>query len=166
MKLSIALLTAGWIATGLPALSFAGDEQREAEVRERGADVMPFNLKDTLHTFTKTQTGGTQRVVARDASNAQQVTLVRRHLREIQQQFLHGNFSGPEHIHGAEMPGLAELKAAKPGQIAIDYRDVPGGGELTYKTSDARLQSALHAWFDAQLSDHGADAMEGHQHHH
>jgi hypothetical protein len=25
--------------------------------------------------------------------------------------------------------------------------------------------AALHQWFDAQLSDHGADAMAGHMHH-
>jgi hypothetical protein len=62
------------------------------------------------------------------------------------------------------MPGLAELQAAKPGQIAIAYRDILGGAELAYTTSDANLAAALHRWFDAQLSDHGADAMEGHAH--
>lgn len=69
-------------------------------------------------------------------------------------------------IHGDDMPGLAELKAAKPGQLAIIYREVNDGAELTYKTKDPHLVEALHRWFDAQLSDHGADAMEGHQHHH
>lgn len=63
------------------------------------------------------------------------------------------------------MPGLAQLKAAKPGEISIAYRDVKGGAELTYRTRKAELVSALHAWFDAQLSDHGADAMAGHLHH-
>ena len=63
------------------------------------------------------------------------------------------------------MPGLADLKAAKSGQVAIDYRNVDGGAELTYRTTDAKLVVALHEWFDAQLSDHGADAMAGHQHH-
>jgi hypothetical protein len=62
------------------------------------------------------------------------------------------------------MPGLAALKAARPGQVAIEYRDVSGGAELRYRTADARLVAALHAWFDAQLSDHGADAMAGHHH--
>ena len=47
----------------------------------------------------------------------------------------------------------------------IDYKDVKGGGQLTYKTQDASLVAALHKWFDAQLSDHGKDAMEGHAHH-
>jgi len=61
------------------------------------------------------------------------------------------------------MPGLADLKNAKPGQISIVYQNVEGGAELIYKTSDASLVTALlHKWFDAQLSDHGNDAMEGH----
>jgi len=63
------------------------------------------------------------------------------------------------------MPGLAELEAAKPGQIAIDYRDVDAGAQLRYRTTDARLALALHRWFDAQLSDHRDDAMAGHPHH-
>ena len=127
---------------------------------------MPFSLKATTHVFTKTPEGGIQRVVAKSAADEQQVKLVREHLRDIQTQFLNGDFSGPTHIHGAEMPGLADLKTAKPGQIAIDYKAVPAGAELTYRTSDPKLASALHRWFDAQLSDHGADAMAGHMHHH
>ena len=39
------------------------------------------------------------------------------------------------------------------------------GAELTYRTADPKLVAALHKWFNAQLSDHGADAMAGHQHH-
>jgi len=63
------------------------------------------------------------------------------------------------------MPGLSDLKAARPGQIAIDYKEVAGGAELTYRTLDAVLVSALQRWFDAQVSDHGPDAMAGHMHH-
>ena len=64
------------------------------------------------------------------------------------------------------MPGLATLKAAKPGQIRISSQDVDGGAELTCQTAEARLVTALHAWLDAQLADHSADAMEGHDHEH
>jgi hypothetical protein len=88
----------------------AADTQRQAEVAKLGADVMPFSLKATTHIFTKTAEGGVQRVVAKSLSDAQQVKLVREHLRDIQTQFLKGDFSGPTHIHGAEMPGLAELR--------------------------------------------------------
>ena len=125
---------------------------------------MPFSLKATTHVFTKTAEGGTQRVIAKSPADAQQVKLVREHLHDIQAEFLKGDFSGPSHIHGIEMPGLAALKAAKPGEVAIAYKPVVGGAELTYRTNNAKLVVALHQWFEAQLSDHGADAMAGHHH--
>lgn len=138
------------------------DAQKQAEVAGRGKEVMPFSLTATTHVFTKTAEGGVQQVVAKKSANAAQVKLVRQHLQEIRDQFLKGDFSGPSHIHGQDMPGLADLKLAKPGQIAIVYKEVKGGAELAYNTTDASLVAALHKWFDAQLSDHGKDAMEGH----
>lgn len=104
-------------------------------------------------------------MVAKKSSDTTQVKLVRKHLQEIREQFLKGDFSGPSHIHGQDMPGLAELKEATPGQIVIAYKDVKGGAELSYKTADAGLVAALHKRFDARLSDHGMDAVEGHDPH-
>ena len=150
----------------LPFTVHADDGQRQADVARRGAEVMPFSLAATTHVFTATSDGGTQRVVAKSLTDTNQVDLVRAHLHDLQARFLKGDFSGPAHIHGAEMPGLAELKSAKAGQVGIEYRDVEGGAELTYRTSDPKLVEALHAWLDAQLHDHGADAMAGHMHHH
>lgn len=138
--------------------------QRQAEVANRGKDVMPFELDATTHIFTQDAEGGVQRVVAKRSSDTAQVGLVREHLQAIREQFLRGDFSGPSHIHGSDMPGLAALQAARPGQIDIGYREVPDGAELVYRTPDPALVSALHQWFDAQVSDHGKDAMAGHSH--
>lgn len=63
-------------------------------------------------------------------------------------------------------PGLQELQAATAGHIALDYKEVKGGAELIYKTSNPQLVVALHKWFDAQVSDHGKDAKEGYSHKH
>lgn len=152
-------------AAALSVPAAATDAQRQADVARRGPDVMPFSLKATQHVFTKTAEGGVQTVVARNAADAEQVRLVHGHLRDIRAQFLNGDFSGPTHIHGVQMPGLADLKAAKPGRIAIDYQDVAGGAALSYRSGDPTLVAALHRWFDAQVSDHGPDAMAGHPHH-
>jgi hypothetical protein len=162
------LFTTLIVMAGLGAAveSFAADAERQAEVAQRGAEVMPFSLKATTHIFTKSDDGGSQQVIAKNLSDSRQIRLIRKHLREIQTQFQRGDFSGPARTHGADMPGLAQLRAAKPGQISITYRDIRGGGELTYRSNDPNLVSSLHAWFDAQLSDHGADAMDGHMHHH
>ncbi|MEO5736705.1 MAG: aspartate carbamoyltransferase [Variovorax sp.] len=151
---------------GVPEATLAADAKRQGEVARRGADVMPFSLEATTHIFDKTSEGGVQRVVAKNRSDFAQVRLVREHLHDIQRQFRKGDFSGPAHIHGADMPGLAELKAAKPGLITFSYADVEGGAQLTYRTRNDKLVAALHRWFDAQLSDHGAAAMQGGKHRH
>ena len=145
-------------------MAMMADAQRQADVAKKGEHVMPFTLSATTHIFTKNAEGGIQRVIARKATDTVQVQLVRKHLKDIRAQFLRGDFSGPGYIHGQEMPGLSALREAKPGQIGISYHDVNGGAELTYKTSETMLVTALHKWFDAQLSDHGKDAMEGHAH--
>ncbi|MEO6268953.1 MAG: aspartate carbamoyltransferase [Lautropia sp.] len=144
----------------------AADVQHQTEVAERGKDVMPFILEATIHVFTKTGQGGVQRVVAKNAADAGQTWLVRKHLQEIRDQFRKGDFSGPLHIHGKDMPGLPALSSASPGQLAIAYKEVVGGAELKYTTADPKMVAALHQWFGAQLSDHGSDARAGHQHHH
>jgi hypothetical protein len=149
-------------AAALPLAAHAADAERTAEVARRGAEVMPFDLKATTHVFTKTRSGGIQRVVAKNPRDAQQIRLVREHLRKIRGDFLKGDFADPARIHGADMPGLQRLQAAKPGDVAIKYRDVPAGAELAYATRQPELVAALHQWFDAQLSDHGPDAMAGH----
>jgi hypothetical protein len=151
-------------AAALPLAAPCADPKRIDDVARRGAAVMPFDLKATTHVFSKTPDGGVQSVVAKHPHDAAQVRLIRSHLKDIETQFRQGDFSGPSHIHGQAMPGLAQLRAAKPGQIRIGYADLPDGAQLTYSTKSPELVAALHAWFDAQLSDHGPDAMAGHRH--
>lgn len=162
MARTAALLLVASLAVGSLASSAAADTTaREKAVAQRGADVMPFSLAATTHIFTKTADGGVQQVVTKRA-DPRQAGLIRQHLAMIAQQFAAGDFTGPEQIHGKDMPGLAALRAAKPGELTITYRDLHNGGEIAYRTDQPRLVTALHQWFDAQLSDHGHDAMAGH----
>jgi hypothetical protein len=84
--------------------------------------------------------------------------LVRDHLNKISVQFAAGNFDDPTAIHGADMPGLQTLKD-NAGKFSIVYAEMPTGAMLTYSSTDPTVVSALHDWFDAQLADHGSDAM-------
>jgi len=143
----------------------AAAPERQAEVAARGAEVMPFDLQATRHVFIKTASGGLQQVRVRNPKDAAQLRLVRMHVREIATRFRNGDFSAPGAIHGAAMPGLAELRRARPGAISVQYRDLRDGAQIRYASADPALVRALHQWFDAQLADHGADAQEGHAHH-
>ena len=163
-KLFIALfLLTLCIAVPIHAVEKA-DEQRLDEVAERGLHVMPFDLEKTTHIFSKTDTGGIQQVIAKDKSDTEQINLIRSHLSAITKEFKQGNFSNPEKIHGASMPGLAELRTAKTGQIKIEYKELPGGAEITYATHIEKLKLAIHQWFDSQLSDHARHAVPDHTH--
>lgn len=158
------LLIASAVTISAHAMERASD-QRLDEVARRGSHVMPFDLEQTTHVFSKTEKGGLQKVFAEDSSNIEQIKLIREHLSKISQEFMHGDFSDPEKIHGARMPGLSELRMAQPGQIKIVYKELHNGAEIDYSTDDAKLIEAIHKWFDAQLSDHARHAIPSHDLH-
>jgi len=133
---------------------------RQQEVADRGAAVMPFDLERTTHRFAKAPDGGVQTVTADDPADTTQISLVRQHLQQETERFRRGDFADPARIHGDAMPGLAALRNAA-GRIAVDYTEVTDGARITYTTTDPALVAALHAWFDAQVSDHGSHATHG-----
>ncbi|HEX6418924.1 MAG TPA: hypothetical protein VFZ77_10525 [Acidimicrobiales bacterium] len=137
-----------------------GLSERRAEVAERGAQVMPFDLDATTHVFEPRDDGLVQRVVADDPGDSEQVGLVREHLADEAARFAAGDLGDPAAIHGRDMPGLADIEAGH-DRIDVRYRDLPGGASITYTTADPDLVGALHAWGDAQVSDHGAHAEHG-----
>ncbi|WP_107763403.1 aspartate carbamoyltransferase [Nitrosospira multiformis] len=162
---TIPLLIALFTTTAAQAIEKT-DEKRLDEVAERGTHVMPFDLEKTTHVFSKTPKGGVQQVVVKGKSDTEKIRLIRVHLSEISNDFKHGDFSKPARIHGEDMPGLAELKSAKPGEIKIEYAELPDGAQISYSTSSPKLINAIHRWFDAQLSDHARHAVPGHPHRH
>ncbi|MEV2215044.1 aspartate carbamoyltransferase [Streptomyces sp. NPDC050997] len=168
------LLTAGITATGVAAALAAalllgstqhdgddGQTGRQEAVAERGRTVMPFDLEQTTHHFTPTETGGVQDVVADQPDDAKQVNLIRTHLQQEAKAFGQGDFGDLAQIHGDTMPGLAELEGGHK-RIEVHYRERPDGATLTYTTDEPALVDALHDWFEAQLSDHGDHAETGH----
>ena len=133
------------------------------QVREIGAEVMPFELDKTLHTFEKTADGGVQIVTIRKSADTGQLTPIREHLKKIANDFENGNFSDPTTIHGSDMPGLSTLQANS-SKFSITYAELENGAKLVYRSIDAEIISALHLWFDAQLTDHGSDATDNSSH--
>ena len=145
------------IAAGISTMQLRRSSIRQAEVATRGAEVMPFDLDRTMHVFAPLADGGRQTVTANDPTDANEIALIRGHLQAEAEKFRRGDFGDPAAIHGDAMPGLAELRAGA-SRIDVRYEDLPNGAALRYTTQDADLVRALHAWFDAQVSDHGQHA--------
>jgi hypothetical protein len=137
----------------LPVL--AGNTQEH--VHSMAHEVMPFDVAKTWHVFRMTETGGIQKVVIRNPEFMDQVAPIREHLRKEATQFQAGDYTDPSHLHGASMPGLEDMQAAA-AKIRVTYNDLPDGAEIIFDTSDLAGLTAIHRWFGAQLSEHGADA--------
>ena len=129
----------------------------QERVHRMSPSVMPFSMSKTIHIFRMTETGGVEEVLSRDPHNARQITLIRQHLKLEAGKFRRGDFSDPARLHGNDMPGLKEL-AANAARIEISYSVLPAGARITFKTGNLHLLTAIHRWFGAQLSEHGADA--------
>ncbi|MGB4497056.1 MAG: aspartate carbamoyltransferase [Methylococcaceae bacterium] len=160
----IALMTLALISTN--AFAEKATEARLDEVVARGVHVMPFDLEKTLHIFNKVEKGGVQQVIAKDKNDAAQITLIREHLSKIAREFNAGDFSNPVKIHGDKMAGLDALRSAEKGALSVVYQDLPDGGQIDYTSEKADLVTAIHQFFDAQLSDHARHAVSHHSQHH
>ena len=141
-QISLTLLLALLIPVSAQAAEKT-DDARLDEVSRRGAHVMPFDLEQTTHVFTKTEKGGLQQVIVKESSNAGQIKLIRAHLLKISREFMQGDFSDPAKIHGENMPGLAELRKAKPGLIRIVYQELAEGAQFDGRSGPDQRDSSM-----------------------
>jgi hypothetical protein len=159
------LILAGFLLFSTTTLALEKTSPKQIdEVDQRMQQVVPFALDQTLETFTKTVHGGVQHVVAKSADNTQQIKLIQAHLLKIANEFRKGDFSVTERVHGANMPGLAQLKMAETDDIK--YKALPNGAQIHYSTEYPQYVQALHEWFDAQKTEHGNDVIPEHIQHH
>lgn len=154
-----AVLKLGNVVAVLMLLSsFTAFAQTPQErVHQMSHNIMPFEMAKTVHIFKMTESGGVQRVIARDPSESDQIALIQQHLKHEAERFQRGDYSDPAMLHGTDMPGLKELRAGASG-IKVSYVELSAGAEITFETTDLHLLTAIHRWFGAQLSEHGADA--------
>ncbi|HET7176730.1 MAG TPA: hypothetical protein VFK21_12075 [Gammaproteobacteria bacterium] len=111
-----------------------------------GAPATPFNRHNSTQAFQKNQEGGIQQVVAKDPKDQALVAAIRSYLEAEAQRFGNGDYSGP-------FKGVRYLKAVKPSEISIIYRNVPAGAAIDYVGADSAAVDAIHKWLGAQLSD-------------
>ncbi len=135
----------------------AGAQTQQEHVHNMSHSVMPFDMAKTVHIFKMTDSGGVLRVIVKDKSYADQVGLIQQHLGAEAARFRRGDYGDAATLHGADMPGLRELELGA-RSVKVSYFILPDGAEIRWVTADAHLRTAIHRWFGAQLSEHGADA--------
>lgn len=91
------------------------------------------------------------------ATNVPDIEAIRKYLESEATRFGSGDYSGIVKIEGKAVPAAQYMKAVTPGQMSIIYRNVGSGAAIDYLGRDKATVDAIHAWFDALLSDDGED---------
>ena len=151
------LLTAILVMAGSQYAFADTGNQHQATVEKQSERVMPFTMDESMHVFSPSVSGGTQTVLVH-GGDARQVALVRAHLRKEAAAFARGHFADPASIHGGRMPGLRVMHE-RASEIRVRYSDVPSGARIAYAARAPAVIAAIHAWFEAQVHDHGSHAM-------
>ena len=152
-------------STATLALEKSSQEQSNKQ-HKLVQELVPYNLDQTVQTFSKTVHGGVLHVVAKSSSETQQIKLIQANLLKMANEFKKGDYSDTERIHGADMPGLVQLKKAEIDDIRFEYRALPNGAQIHFSSEYPLFVDALHEWFDAQISDHDNAVIPEHSQHH
>ena len=131
-----------------------------------GQSSPAYDSERVIQSFNKTVHGGIQHVVAKSADDTQQISLVQDYLQRLTNEFRKGGFSETERLHGADTPGLAQLKTAKTDEIRYEYKALSNGAQIHYSSENPNYVQALHEWIDVQVRDHGNAVVPEHQQHH
>ncbi len=110
------------------------------------APAAPFNDHNSTQAFQKNQAGGFQQVTAKDPDDKALVAAIHSYLEAEAQRFGDGDYSG-------RFKGVRNLKAVKPAQIHIVYRNVQAGAAIDYVGADTAAVDAIHKWLDAEIPD-------------
>ena len=129
-------------------------QARGAEPRAMGVDQYT-----SVHRFDALPDGG-RIELQRETDDSAGIAQIRRHLHQIATAFAAGDFSTPEFVHMAKVPGT-DVMAARLQYITYQAHDLPRGGEVRITTHDPQALAAIHDFLAYQRSEHHAGGMTG-----
>lgn len=127
--------------------------QKHEALKHNGALAMGFDQDTTEHHFLLLGSGGAIVVTSKDAHDAESISQIRSHLRDIAGSFAGGAFDKPVLTHGEQPPGAA-IMAANRALITYSYEERPNGGSLRIETSDTGTLESIHDFLRYQIVEH------------
>jgi len=127
--------------------------QKDEALKHRGALAMGFDQDKTVHHFLLRPTGGLIVVTSKDANDAESISQIRTHFREIAGSFGKGTFDKPVATHGELPPGAATM-AANASLITYRYDEQVSGAGVMIETTDPATLKAIHDFLRYQIVEH------------
>jgi len=125
----------------------------QAEVEQHGDEAMGFSHDRTTHHFLLYLDGGAIAVTANDRADSESVQEIRTHLTHIATMFSDGNFAVPMLVHSQVPPGVPTMQKER-ADITYTFEELPAGGTVRIKSSNAEAVRAVHEFLRFQIEDH------------
>lgn len=158
MRARIFTAVCGMVLLGSPA--YAQHQHPSPELQKRGALVMGVDQYTSTHVFDDLKDGG-RIELQRDVDDTTGVKVIRAHLQTIAKAFKAGDFSASATVHDRTVPGTKTM-AAKRAAITWTYSELPRGGQIHIRSTDAAAVRAIHEFLAFQRSDHHAAGKSEH----
>jgi hypothetical protein len=127
--------------------------ERQADVDKHGDMAMGFPHDKTTHHFHLLPDGGAIEVTVNDVRDAENLRMIRMHLKHITAMFSNGDFSIPMFVHSEVPPGTTEMKNRR-ANIAYSFEELPAGGRVRITTENHDALNAVHDFLNFQIEDH------------
>jgi hypothetical protein len=128
-------------------------EQHQADVEKHGDQAMGFPHDKTTHYFRLLPDGGAIEVTVNDAKDAENLGMIRMHMKHITEMFLNGDFSIPMFVHSEVPPGTTEMRDRR-ADITYSFEELPTGGRVRIATANHDALNAIHDFLNFQITDH------------
>jgi hypothetical protein len=125
----------------------------QSDVEKHGDMAMGFPHDQTTHHFRLLPGGGTIEVTVNDAKDAENLGMIRTHLKHVASMFSNGDFSVPMFVHSETPPGTTEMKDRR-ADIAYTFEELPTGGRVRITTTNRDALNAVHDFLNFQIADH------------
>ena len=122
-------------------------------MNQRGDKAMGFSQEKTTHHFRILNDGGAIEVTANDSKDKASMEQIRMHLRHIAQMFAEGDFSIPMLVHEENPPGAEKMKELR-SSLKYSFEELPAGGRVRIRSSDAAATAAVHDFLRYQIREH------------
>jgi hypothetical protein len=149
------MMQIGILATVLlsTTLSAPPEVRQHTSMHDRGQHAMGFDQQRTIHHFRIEREGGTIEVTAKDRADRTSIDQIRAHLQHVAGAFAKGDFSLPIFIHDTPPPGVSVMKERR-ASMSFRFVELPDGGQVVIRTSDADASQALHEFLRFQIREH------------
>jgi hypothetical protein len=127
--------------------------EHQANVEKHGDEAMGFQHDKTTHHFRLLPDGGAIEVTVNDVKDAENLGMIRMHLKHIASMFSNGDFSIPMFVHSEIPPGATEMKDRRT-DITYAFEELPTGGRVRITTANHDALNAVHDFLTFQITDH------------